>query len=229
MLRARIGKMIPQPVFNRILLQFPFLYNTKFINYESYLSDAGITDLVQQVSLTLGLPGNIIECGSARCGTSTIIAKILVSHGLKKKIFSLDSFGEGFDLSELKDEKEKGLTDASEKAFTYNSYDYVMKKIGKLGYDDVIMPIKGFFKNTLPGIDSNFCLSFIDCDLTKSIEYCAETIWPNIVPCGIMLFDDYGFDNFRGVRGLVDNFVARHYTEIKDHGLMRRLYFVRKN
>lgn len=229
MRKARIARIIPQSILNQVLLQFPFLYRTSFVNYESYLIEGGgIDDLMRQLEMVSDLAGNIIECGSARCGTSILIAKFLHSNRIQKKIYSLDLFGNGFDTSELNEERRKGLTKVSDKAFTYNSYEYVLKKIQKLGFDNTIFPIKGFFRDTLPLINSKFCLSFIDCDLSKSIEYCAERVWPETVSQGLMLFDDYDFQNYKGVKPTVDAFVNKHKDEIEQHGLLNRLYYIRK-
>ena len=69
------------------------------------------------------------------------------------------------------------------------------------------------FRDTLPLINSKFCLSFIDCDLSKSIEYCAEKVWPETLSQGVMLFDDYGFQNDKGVKPTVDAFVNKYTDE----------------
>jgi hypothetical protein len=228
-LKARIGRIIPQSILNCVLLKFPFLYRTSFVNYESYsIEGGGVDDLLQQLKMVSTLTGNIVECGSARCGSSILIAKFLHSNGIQKKIFSLDLFGNGLDASELSEERKGGLTRVSDKAFTYNSYEYVLKKIKKLGFGNTVFPIKGFFSETLPLINSKFCLSFIDCDLSKSIEYCAEKIWPETVSQGIMLFDDYGSQDYKGVKPTVDAFVKRYKDQIEQHGLLNRLYYVRK-
>ena len=129
MRKARIARIIPQSILNQVLLQFPFLYRTSFVNYESYLIEGGgIDDLMRELEMVSDLAGNIIECGSARCGTSILIAKFLHSNRIQKKIYSLDLFGNGFDTSELNEERRKGLTEVSDKAFTYNSYEYVLKE-----------------------------------------------------------------------------------------------------
>ena len=77
------------------------------------------------------LDGNIIECGSARCGTSILIAKFLHSNGIQKRIYSLDLFGKGLDASELSEERKDGLTKVSGKVFTFNSFEYVLRKVRK--------------------------------------------------------------------------------------------------
>ena len=72
--------------------------------------------------------------------------------------------------------------------------------------------IKGYFEDSLPQFAMPpVDLCFIDCDLPLSITYCAETVWPNLVSGGFMIFDDnmspeYGV----GVRRAVDSFVAAY-------------------
>jgi len=62
-----------------------------------------------------------------------------------KRIYACDSF-ERFDRAELMKERKSGLTKTSDKAFTSTSYEYVKKKIKKLGFENTIIPIKGFSK-----------------------------------------------------------------------------------
>ena len=76
-----------------------------------------------------------------------MIAEFLFSDRIQKKIYSLDLFGSGLNSSELNEERKEGLTRVSDKAFTYNSYEYVLKKVQKLGFSNTIIPIKGFFRD----------------------------------------------------------------------------------
>jgi Macrocin-O-methyltransferase (TylF) len=219
-------------IFNELLLKFSFLYRTKFINYESQLGkNNGIEDLLTKLNTVLDIEGNIIECGSYVCGTAVIIANYLRSVGVNKKVYALDLFGGGFDLNELEIERQAGLTQAKDSAFTHTSYDYIKRKIEKLGVSYIIIPVKGFFKDTLPNIDSRFCFALIDCDLKKSVLYTAETIWPKLSKDGVMLFDDYDYElyhAFKGPKEAVDEFVRNHRSEISEHGLLNRLYYVIK-
>jgi len=227
-LKVKIAKSIPPRILNCLLLLFPFLYETRFINFESYSDDNGLKELLKGLEDTKKIPGNIIECGCARCGTSVILARYLKANNIKKKVYSLDSF-EGFDPKELKKEKKDGFTKADSNAFSYNSYEYVIKKIRKLGVSDILFPIKGFFQQTLPKVNSDFCMGFIDCDLSESITYTAETVWSRLSNNGFLFFDDYGFENFQGVKPAVDEFIKKHQNEIAHHGLLKRLYYVEKN
>ncbi len=92
----------------------------------------------------------------------------------------------------------------------------------------MIIPIKGYFEDTLPGISGPFCLALIDCDLRDSLVYSAETIWPKLSRGGCILFDDYLDPEFRGAKQGVDIFVEKHCTEFAEHCLLNRFYCVRK-
>ena len=226
--RASVKKCIPTALLNRALLTFPLLYRTRLVYYETTLRDGhGIDDLLCQLDLALGLAGDIIECGSSRCGASAIMASFLQAKHAAKTVYACDSF-EGFDRTELARERQSGRTRAPERAFTSTSYSYVRQKLRTLGLDGIVEPVKGYFRDTLPGLDRCFCLALIDCDLRDSMLYCAQTLWPRIVPSGCMLFDDYASEDFQGARLAVDAFVAARASEILEHGLLRRLYYVRK-
>jgi hypothetical protein len=191
------------------------------------MTEGGVDELLSQMATVLNVKGDIIECGSSRCGASIIMAKYLQAKGVNKKILACDSF-EGFDRVELKREQKAGLTTATTSSFTSTSYQYVQKKIAALGFQNVVIPIKGYFQDTLPNVSSPFCLALIDCDLKDSLVYSAETIWPNLSNGGCILFDDYLSLEFKGAKQGVDIFVEKHLAEISEHGLLNRLYYVRK-
>jgi O-methyltransferase len=155
------------------------------------------------------------------------MAMHLRQKGCVKRIYACDSF-EGFDPTELRREKDCGLTDTPDNAFTSTSYRYVQAKISRLGYQDAIQPVQGFFQNTLPHLDVPVCLALIDCDLKDSLVYSAETLWPRLVAGGRLLFDDYTSSEYQGARKGIDLFTAKYAGEIQSHGLLDRLYFVVK-
>jgi hypothetical protein len=227
-LKVRLKHLFPPALINAILLRFPFLYRTKFVFYETNLiTTGGIDELLAQMATVLNVKGEIIECGSSRCGASIIMANYLRAQQVNKKILACDSF-EGFDRVELKREQKAGLTTATSKSFTSTSYQYVQKKLAALGFQNAVIPIKGYFQDTLPNVSGPFCLALIDCDLKDSLVYSAETIWPNLSNGGCILFDDYLTLEFKGAKQGVDIFVKKHLAEISEHGLLNRLYYVRK-
>ena len=230
LLRARIALLLPQALLDGILLRLPILYKTKFINYESYLS--GRIDIQSEIfeslDSVLNLEGDVIECGSARCGTTAILAKHIKDELVRKKVYACDLFGGGFDRTELTNERKMELNDASDDSFTYNSYEYVEKKLRALDIDEYVVLIKGLFRDTLPKLNSKFCFCLIDCDLRSSMTFCAETVWPKLCSKGMMLFDDYGEVHFKGAKIAVDEFVKKNENSILEHGLLKRLYYVKK-
>ena len=225
---VRLKHSIPPGLLNAVLLWFPFLYRTKFVFYETNLRAAGgVDELLAQMETILDVEGDIIECGSSRCGASIIMANYLRKQKINKKILACDSY-EGFDRSELKREQKAGLTTVTSSAFTSTSYRYVQKKIVALEFQDTVIPRKGYFQDSLPNISGPFCLALIDCDLRDSLVYSAETIWPNLSSGGRILFDDYLSPDFRGAKQGVDFFVEKHSAEILEHGQLNRLYYVCK-
>lgn len=226
--KAAIKRRIPPALLNSFLLTFPFLYRTGLVYYETNLQeDHGIDELLKQLGMVINIEGNVIECGSSRCGASIIMANYLHSKQIRKIIYACDSF-EGFDRMELEKEKKLNLTKGSSKSFTSTSYLYVKRKIEKLGVQDTVIPVKGFFQHSLPQIKSNYCFALIDCDLKESIIYCAETIWPNLMSKGRLVFDDYTSEEFKGARLGIEFFVDKYRNEFLEHGLMNRLYYICK-
>jgi hypothetical protein len=227
-LKAKLKHAFPPTLLNAVLLQFPILYRTKLVFYETNLTtNGGIDELLAQMATVHDVKGDIIECGSSRCGASIILAKYLQAQRVNKKILACDSF-EGFDQVELKREQKARLTTATNKSFTSTSYQYVQKKIAALGFQNAVIPIKGYFQETLPNLSGPFCLALIDCDMKDSLLYSAETVWPNLSNGGCILFDDYLSPDFKGAKQGVDIFVERYQTEISEHGLLNRLYYVHK-
>ena len=179
------------------------------VNYESNLDQRGLQDLLDLLGRAASLEGDTIECGSSRCGTSLIMAKYMRSLGDQRLVYALDSF-EGFNPKELETERALGSPALPDDSFKSTSFDYVRQKISKLGFENTVIPVKGFFEETLPGLITNkrFSLAFIDCDLKDCMTYCAERLWPTIVPGGIMAFDHYLTAGLKGARLAVDGFVS---------------------
>ena len=195
------------------------------------MDQAGMQDLGELLDTTLTLHGDIVECGCDRCGTSVIMANKVRSRGVKRTIYACDTF-EGFLPDELKREKELGQTDVPESTFAFPlQYEYVEKKLLRLGMDGLVVPVRGAFQETFPGFitaRNSFSFILVDCDLEESMLFCARTLWPLLVRGGVMAFDDYNVEKFKGARVAIDKFIAHAPEGLASHGLMRRLYYARK-
>jgi O-methyltransferase len=225
--RSRVKRLIPPTLLNNTLLRVPFLYRTALVNYETNMGPPELEDLHEILPEVVKVPGDLIECGTSRCGSAVITALWLRKHGLKRRVFACDSF-EGFRPPEIEKEKQRGLVTGANNAFTSTSYEYVLRKLKVLSLDGIIIPVKGYFQDTLEGIPGPFCYALIDCDLEESMEYCARALFPKLSPGGWMVFDDYFSQQFKGARHAVDRFVRDHRTQIELNEPRRSLYVVRK-
>jgi predicted O-methyltransferase YrrM len=200
-------------------LIFPQLY--AIVRYESQLSEDQIAELCE--ILGKDIPGDVIECGVYRGGTTVLMALYLRKNRIAKKIYALDSFtgfkrGNGID-----EEIQRGLVpDQGRTAFTFTSVDYVQRKLERLGLRDMIEIVPGYFEDTLDTIMDSFCLALIDCDLEKSTEFCLATLWEKVVNGGYIVVDDYTNPGYPGARMACDRFLSNvSYTQRQvRHGLL---------
>ena len=152
--------ILPPSLRRRVLLELPPLM--RLLNYEAVMDEAGLQDLRELLDMTLILQGDIVECGCDRCGTSVIMANQLRSRGVKKTIYACDTF-EGFLPDELRRERELGRTEVPQTTFVFpHQYEYVRKKLLRLGMDGQVVPVKGSFQDTFPTfITAGKLLSFV--------------------------------------------------------------------
>jgi hypothetical protein len=57
----------------------------------------------------------------------------------------------------------------------------------------------GLFPDSTFGVDEDFCFAHVDFDLEKSTEDAIEWLRPRMVPGGLIVFDDYRWQNCPGV------------------------------
>jgi O-methyltransferase len=225
--RLRVKRLIPPRFLNNALLSVPVLYRTSIVNYETNMGPRELEDLREILPEAVKVSGDLIECGASRCGSAVITARWLSKHGLNRRIFACDSF-EGFRPAEFENQRQRGLAKVENNAFTSTNYPYVLRKLKVLGLKDIIIPIKGYFQDTLDSVLGPFCYALIDCDLEQSMEYCACTLFPKLSPGGWMVFDDYFSQRYKGARHAVDRFVQSHRPQIEFDQPRRSLYIVRK-
>jgi O-methyltransferase len=199
-------------------LTFPYLY--PLLRYESQLSEDQIA--VLEEILGKRTPGNVIECGVYRGGTTVLMALYLKENRIAKKIYALDSFA-GFNEGHIEEEIDSGQVSArGRSAFTFNSVEYVQKKIERFGLADMVEIVPGYFEDTLGKITDSFSLAFIDCDLEKSAEFCLAALWEKVVRGGYIVVDDYANPGYPGAKIASDRFLKRVACKRKQvhHGLL---------
>jgi O-methyltransferase len=65
----------------------------------------------------------------------------------------------------------------------------------------------GLVPETFRGLeDSRIRFAHVDLDIYDAILAACEFVYPRLSPCGVMVFDDYGFWSCPGARAAVDEF-----------------------
>jgi O-methyltransferase len=134
--------------------------------------------------------GSILEVGVWRGGTGALMA----DNAPSKTVYLCDTF--------------KGVVKAGENDTEYKgrehadaSVEIVERLLGKLEVDNVTI-LEGIFPDDtewkIP-TDERFSLCHIDVDVYQSAKDVLEWVWPRLVSGGIVVYDDYGFENCAGI------------------------------
>lgn len=157
-----------------------------------------------------GLPGDFIELGVARGGTSLFFA--FLARKWKKKVLSLDSF-EGLPAPDSIRDNPYFLEGFYRSAASepVSVYDRFRRAIREFEAEEIIVPMKGFFKDTLPCIsaDQKYCFAHIDCDLYESVHLALSHVYDRTVDGGVIVIDDFFHPAQGPLRAASDFFNAR--------------------
>lgn len=169
-------------LFRSVQLGFKMFLNTIRIptgtSYKSHLAmTLKILETPPEVS------GDVIECGTWKGGSAANLSLACKIVGRKLRIY--DSF-EGLPDGEDGDREAKHY----KKGDYYGSIEEVKANIQRYGAIECCEFIKGWFKDTLPRLNSPVLLAFLDVDLEASLETCVRHIWPNLVDKGYIFIDE---------------------------------------
>ena len=160
------------------------------------------------------ISGCFVECGVWNGGSAGVVAKV-AEHNKNRHIWLFDSW-EGlpqpsqFDISYTGRQGEKGDALGSEEKVK----ELILKKL-KLNNNRVHL-VKGWFDDTIPLYKKDInkiALLHLDCDWYKSVKFCLEELYDNVVEGGFIGIDDYG--HWRGCKRAVDEFVENRNLNIE--------------
>lgn len=170
---------------------------------------ANVNAVLDLLDRTLGLEGQVAECGVYRGATLLPMALHLEREGARQRVLGFDSF-QGFDR---RIEFDLGLGGADDedkrlKGFDRTSLELVSRKAERLGVADRVELIPGPFEETLPRFaGERFAFVHLDCDLYGSYRACLEFFYPRLARGGIVLFDEYDDPPWPGCNKAVDEFL----------------------
>ena len=162
------------------------------------------------------IPGDIVECGVWRGGSSMMTAFTL-SHFKeeRKKIFLYDTY-EGMSEPSGKDVEARGFQKAwdlwkqhqteTHNTWCYASLDEVRTNLYQTGYPrENLVFVKGRVQDTIPEtIPETISLLRLDTDWYDSTYHELCHLFPRLAKFGVLIIDDYG--HWQGAREAVDQY-----------------------
>jgi len=189
------------------------------------------SSMIELLEESLKLDGDVIECGVFRGGSARRMSRRLAELAPSKMLFACDSF-EGFPQDRILD------ADLGPFRFRFK----IRRKFSQAGdvpqrlmqffdaYRINGYVVKGFFSDTLPKLKPRkYCFIYIDCDIYESHLDCLNVLYEQLVPGGIVVFDDYAQPKWPGASRAVDEFFAD--APVKPERLANRktpAWYVRK-
>ncbi|GEJ57946.1 TylF/MycF/NovP-related O-methyltransferase [Anaeromyxobacter diazotrophicus] len=157
-----------------------------------------------------GVPGDLIETGVWRGGTTILMRSILEAYGVSdRRVWVADSFA---GLPEP--DAEKYPHDAGDTFHTYPelaiSVEKVQENFARYGLlDDQVRFLEGWFKDTLPTAPiERIAVARLDGDMYESTMDALQALYPKLSIGGYLIVDDYGA--VPGCKEAVDGYRRAH-------------------
>ena len=167
--------------------------------------------LIGLLESTLGLPGDVIECGVYRGGSLVRIARSMKDNAPDKLLYGFDSF-EGFPQDKI-DQRDLGPGRKIERVkrkfqMCADVPSRLMRFFDLFSVNAKL--VAGFFSDTLPTLsdDQRFCFIHLDVDLYQSYIECLDALYDRLTPGGVIVFDEGDSDVWPGARLAIDEFFA---------------------
>lgn len=173
----------------------------------------GLYSAVQYV-LDYGIPGDIVECGTARGGSAALMGLMLTNEP-HRTLWLFDTF-EGLPPPTTDDpdyEVAKAFVGAHRADLAE-----VVELFNRLNLVERTRLIKGLFQDTVPVSPVQaIAVLHLDGDWYQSVKVCLDHLYDRVSPGGVVQVDDYG--HWAGARKAVHEFLS-------DRGLHVRLNYV---
>jgi O-methyltransferase len=184
----------------------------RYIGIADPSSDPRSSIVLTLLERALDLPGDLAECGVFQGHVALAMGLILKQQGSRKTLYALDSY-QGFDeaadreATQLKDGIVNPLLKSG--AFSGTSVALIERKIRLAGLSDVVKPVPGYFRDTLPRmLEREYCFVHLDCDLGASYQECLQYFYPRVVPGGYICFDEYRISEWPVTTDVIDRFFS---------------------
>jgi O-methyltransferase len=189
----------------------------------TYLDIYRLYELFYLAKSVSALKGDFLEVGVAKGGSGVMLARILKSMNVKKKIFLADTFA-GVVNTSIKDTAyQDGMHSYKE-----NEVINLLKKFECLNNSIIL---KGMFpKENYQHFDNkSLCFVHIDVDVYQSTKDVLEFVNNKVVKNGLIIIDDYGFAGCEGATQAVMDFIKVNQKQyafihnINGHAILLKL------
>lgn len=170
------------------------------------------------------LEGIFVECGVGR-GATTRAYLNLVRDGIltKRDVYGLDSFeglpeGSKHDMPDVKGRVNRPIELIQEWLPNYTDFN--------------INIIKGWFSETLTKIPvTDIAIAHIDVDIYSSYKECLEYLYPQVIPGGIIMLDEYNsyadMAKWPGAKVAIDEFTEKNNLEVQINETWNKAYILK--
>jgi hypothetical protein len=159
--------------------------------------------------ISRGVPGDLVETGVWRGGTTILMRALLKQHGVTDRlIWCADSF-EGMPVPNMLDNEAQKRCDFSDRDYLAVSLEAVKANFARFGLlDEQVRFLKGWFCDTLPTAPiERIALLRLDADLYSSTMDALTNLGHKVSPGGYVIVDDY--HSWPACRQAVDEYRQR--------------------
>src|SRR5262249_36703065 len=135
-----------------------------------------------------GVPGDIVECGTAEGGSALLMAMTLKRHGGDRHLWAFDTFA-GMPSPRANDPPQAWRYVGTVRQDVDRGRDIFYR--WDIRENFTLVP--GLFQDTLPrAAVGQIAVLHLDGDWYESVKVCLECLYDRISPGGIIQIDDYG-------------------------------------
>ena len=177
--------------------------------YTNYIRISTL-ELAAQEIYEKGVQGNIAEVGVYQGR----FAKYLNAAFPDRTLYLFDTF-EGFHATDVAVEKEQSFSGGNQD-FSATSATQVL---ASMPHKDKCVVKRGWFPQSLGGLEDTFCFVSLDADLYKPIYDGLEYFYPRLSKGGYIFVHDYNNKGYEGAKAAVREYTAKmgiSYTPVSD-------------
>lgn len=177
---------IPLPLHTRLALVARFVHITNQVR--AYHSQAQMLTIADAILRRAGRPDlTVVECG---CGKGSSTAKLSLIVALAGgRLIACDSF-RGMPPNEERHQDLLGRTMVFRAGAFRGRLREVQRTVELFGAPQVVEYRKGWFQDTLPSLDRQIDVVFLDVDLLESTRTCLVSLYPRLRSGGVIFSQD---------------------------------------